>query len=233
LADRRHARPLGPAQPDQHYYPDDQGYRDNRDYGYDNQRYQPADYGRQQAPPPDYGPANTRPGYGPRGDYGPPPPPKKKHTGLKVTGAVMGVLIVVGIISSAAGGSSGKTSSTASSSTTSPVASHTAGALTNSTNSAHPPTADVAVTACSADDLGDVDAKVVVTNHSSKTSNYLITIAMTSRDGATQIDTGNAVVNNLAPGQATAPQDAMGSQTAPAGGFACKVAQVDRYSSTG
>lgn len=42
---------------------------------------------------------------------------------------------------------------------------------------------------------------VIVTNHSSKRSNYLIQISLETADGKTQIDSTNVVVDNLEPGQ--------------------------------
>jgi hypothetical protein len=68
-------------------------------------------------------------------------------------------------------------------------------------------------------------------NHSSKTSNYLITVAFESPDGKTQLDTGNAVVNNLASGQsATETADSLKSELN-SQKFVCKVADVTRYAS--
>ncbi|WP_256790127.1 hypothetical protein [Frankia sp. AvcI1] len=87
---------------------------------------------------------------------------------------------------------------------------------------------DVTITACAADPTtGFAAAKVTVTNHSSKPSNYAITIAFESTDGKTQIGTGLVAVNNLAPGQQS-PQDA-NSLTAASGPFTCKVADITRY----
>jgi hypothetical protein len=148
----------------------------------------------------------------------------------------VGVIVLIAVITSAAGGGKGSagTSAVAPAAGSKSDASPASGAVSSSANKTHPPAGDVAIASCAPDsDAGWVDAKVVVTNHSSKTSNYLVTIAFTSKDNATQIDTGLVAVNNLAPGQASAPQDAMGTNDAPAAGFACKAAQVERYASTG
>jgi transcription elongation factor len=102
----------------------------------------------------------------------------------------------------------------------------TPGAATTSKAPAH--SEDVTISNCGNDDAGFAAAKVVVTNHSSKTSNYAITIAFESPDGATQIGTGLVAVENLAAGQASAPQDASSLQT-PTGVYTCKVADVTRY----
>jgi len=87
---------------------------------------------------------------------------------------------------------------------------------------------DVAITACAPDDAGFAAAKVVVTNHSSKASNYIVNIVMESPDGKTQIGTGLVSVNGLAPGQASSPQDASSLQTAN-GPYTCRVGDITRY----
>lgn len=167
-------------------------------------------------------------GYGPQGTYGPPPAKKthKLRNGLLVG---LGVLVLLGII----GAVSGKHSSGTSTPATPGVATAAAkaGVLTTSSNTSHPPTADVTISSCATNTLGWPSADVVVTNHSAKTSNYLVTVAFVSKDGKTQLDTGMASVDNLTPGQATAPQEASGTNQV-TGGFTCRVAQVERYAST-
>lgn len=62
--------------------------------------------------------------------------------------------------------------------------------------------ADVTVGAVTVDStLGLPSAPVTVVNHSSKRSHYLITIALESADGKTQIDSTIVAVNDLDPGQ--------------------------------
>lgn len=90
--------------------------------------------------------------------------------------------------------------------------------------------ADVALGACSNDSTLNLgEAQVTITNHTSKTSNYLVTIAADSADGKTQIGTGNASAENLQAGQSTTVK-AQFTEAIPAGAV-CKVAQVDRYAS--
>lgn len=61
---------------------------------------------------------------------------------------------------------------------------------------------DVKINSCGKDaDLGWAKANITVTNNSSKASDYLIEITFTSKDGKTQIGTGNTIISNLAPGQ--------------------------------
>lgn len=88
---------------------------------------------------------------------------------------------------------------------------------------------DVAITGCAADaTTGYLAAAVTVTNKSSKTSNYIVTIAFESKDGKTQLDTGLVAVNNLDSGQST-NQTAGGLKAAPAGGYTCKLADLTRF----
>lgn len=109
------------------------------------------------------------------------------------------------------------------------------GAVSNSDNGANPPQADVAITGCALADNqfeGPV-AHMTVTNHSSKTSDYSITVAFDSPDGKTQLDTAGAFVQNLAAGQAS-NQDATSTKQELRGQqFTCKVAQVERTAATG
>lgn len=92
------------------------------------------------------------------------------------------------------------------------------------------PAADVAITACADSENGFLgpEATLTITNNSSKTSNYIITIAFESPDGATQIDTGSAFVNNLGPGQSTT-KTASSLQTDRGQEFVCRVADVSRF----
>jgi hypothetical protein len=55
--------------------------------------------------------------------------------------------------------------------------------------------------------LGIVTAKVTVTNHSHKRSDYIVDLTLESADGLTQFSTAPVLVSGLNPGQATV-QDA-------------------------
>ena len=64
--------------------------------------------------------------------------------------------------------------------------------------------ADVTDVATSAPDaLGWRNVTAKVTNNSSKRSNYIISVAVESADGKTQITTTAMAVNDLEPGQTT------------------------------
>ncbi|MBL7501262.1 hypothetical protein I6A84_13160 [Frankia sp. CNm7] len=88
---------------------------------------------------------------------------------------------------------------------------------------------DVVITACAPDEAGWAAAAVTVTNHSSKASNYIITILMESPDGKTQIGTGLVSVSNLAPGQQSVEETS--SLEDATGPYVCRVGDITRYAS--
>ncbi len=198
-------------------------------------------------------------GWQPDQSWGPPPhgwrlwvddTKAKKHTGRNVALSVLAVLVILIVIGVAAGGSK-KTDNPATGTmpaavtTTVAAAPVTTAAATTTAAAARPTTKsapaiiggndeakkDVTITTCAKDDAGFVDAKVLITNHSSKASNYLVTVAFESPDGTTQLGTGIAAVNDLQPGQ-KAPEDANSLQSA-TGKFTCRVSAVTRYASAG
>jgi hypothetical protein len=122
----------------------------------------------------------------------------------------LAVALALGILALAACSSTGSTGSTAKK--TSKPLSHLE---------------DAKIVTCAKDAAGFASAKVQVTNNSSKPSNYVITVAFESKDGATQIGTGLASVNSLQPKQ-KAVEDANSLKEAPAAGFTCKISDVTR-----
>jgi hypothetical protein len=90
---------------------------------------------------------------------------------------------------------------------------------------------DVGQPRCETDEVGDMVAVMEVTNDSSKRSNYTIEVAFESPAGD-QVDTGSATVSALEPGQST-EASASSFTGAPAGGFTCRVADVERFSDEG
>jgi hypothetical protein len=85
---------------------------------------------------------------------------------------------------------------------------------------------DVKITSCVKDPTsGFADAKVTVTNNSSKPSNYVITIAFDNADGS-QLATSPVFVSNLDPGQSSV-QDA-NAITDATPGYTCKIADATR-----
>lgn len=77
---------------------------------------------------------------------------------------------------------------------------------------------------------GDYDAKVKITNHSSKPSDYVVTIAFESTNGKKQLATGDAIVDSLQPGQSST-QDADGLKSAKVA-FKCVLSDAQRTEST-
>lgn len=97
----------------------------------------------------------------------------------------------------------------------------------------HPALADVSVTKCALPDnqFEGPEATLAVKNNSSKTSNYIITVAFESPDGAKQLDTGNANVQNLAAGQSTEVTATSLKEELRGQQFTCKVSDVTRLAS--
>lgn len=200
-------------------------------------------------------------GWAPDPSWGPPPPGwqlwtpdaakghGKRNTALTVAGVLV-VLVALGVIFG--GAKSTPSSPTASSPKTTAAVTSTAArsataaaATTDTTPPPAEPTTkppavlgandaakkDVKVTSCTKDALGFMDAKVLITNHSSKASNYIVDVVFETPDGKTQLGTGLAAVNDLQPGQ-KAPKLAS-SFTDADGKFACRVSTVTRYASGG
>ena len=125
---------------------------------------------------------------------GPVPPKKKSH---KLRWALLGVGGIVGIIiviTTAAGGGTTNTPST-------PTTNQSSGVSQGigSQNAS----GDVKLGSYTTDAAQFGHVAVTITNHSSKRSDYLITVAVESADGHTQYDTADVYVQNLEPGQTT------------------------------
>jgi len=88
---------------------------------------------------------------------------------------------------------------------------------------------DVALGACKPQDATNwLIADLTITNHSSKASNYMVTVAFEDKAG-NQLGTGIASADHLEPGQSK-PTQALSTTEAPAGAeFTCKVADITRY----
>lgn len=100
------------------------------------------------------------------------------------------------------------------------------GPRSGSGNTAHPPTADVRVTDCAVDGgLGLPAAGLTVTNHSSRTSEYAISVEFTDTAG-NRLTVTAAAVADLGPGH-TARQTARGVRRIH-GPVECRVMRVER-----
>lgn len=174
---------------------------------YPTSGYPPQQFPAQPYPPQQYGPP---PGYG-QPMYGQPPypmmqPPKKSNTGkvLAIIGGVVAaiVLVCVGLVALGVVGAK------------------------QAQNEAD---ADVTVSSCGTQEMLNAqagDAVVSITNHSSSTQSYYVTVAFESRDGGVQYDTAFATVDNLGPGQTTTAKASGFKQIQ--GDMVCKIASVGR-----
>jgi hypothetical protein len=91
------------------------------------------------------------------------------------------------------------------------------------------PVSEVTITACANGALGDVQIKGTAKNDTSKRSDFLIDLAITDQSGATQLGTGNAVAQNVEPGQTALWDGFTTAKWQP--GIVCKVSTVSRTAS--
>jgi hypothetical protein len=91
------------------------------------------------------------------------------------------------------------------------------------------PEGDVKITKCEVDSTTTwASAEVLITNRSSKASNYIVSVEFVDHTGK-RLDEAFTATNNLAPGQ-TAESTAQGLHTISAK-IKCKVVDVTRYAS--
>lgn len=166
---------------------------------------------------------------------GPAPAPKKRR-GLAIGLAIVAVIAVIGIVAAIAGG--GDDEPTAERSSTTEADDPT----TTATSEEEPETeeidqgagsqdasADVGEPTCERDDLDTTTGSVTVTNNSSETSDYWITIALESADGSEQLDTTYASIDRLDPDQTT--EASIDFYDPYVEGSVCRVTEVERTAS--
>jgi hypothetical protein len=112
------------------------------------------------------------------------------------------------------------------------TSSRSPGVIANNAPGSGSATADV--TLGSLDNTSDAyttsyTASLTITNHTSKTSNYMVTVAFESADHSVQYDTATAFADNLQPGQTTTTT-AESFKAIPASAVV-HVAEVTRYAS--
>lgn len=147
-----------------------------------------------------------------------------RHKFLTGFGALVVLIIVIAIATSGGGSKNNPAPVTGDSPAASPQASSQAtGPLSHAS--------DYQIVSCAKDNLGNLDAKVKITNTSTKPSNYTGTIAFDSPDGKTQYDTGPAFAQDVQPGQSTTV-DATTLTPAP-GPYICKLVDATRMSAVG
>ena len=102
--------------------------------------------------------------------------------------------------------------------------------LSHFTTASHPAADDVDLAGCELDhDTGFGTATLAVTNHSSKESNYIVTVEFADAHG-TQVGTADGFVNNVSSGQ-RARSSAVGTYDGPEAGVTCQIKSVDRMAS--
>ena len=96
-------------------------------------------------------------------------------------------------------------------------------------NSKHPPQDDISASGmtCTTDSQGNMQASGTVTNHSSSTSTYTISISF-RRNGA-EIASGSDLLPSVDAGQ-TATWTANSAVSGDGGPFTCKITEIDRFS---
>jgi hypothetical protein len=169
----------------------------------------------------------------PQPAYYPPAPVKRRRTTpLWVTITVGGAGIVIG--AAVGSGGSKNTPAASSSPVTVTITAPTSGAAPAPAAAKTAPVdkgtmADVTLGKPTFDSFGSVTVPVAVTNHSSKTSNYIIEFEVDNAAGI-KVGDGLAATNNLTPGQkAQLSGAAMGSGD---GGTSVKLTNVTRYASS-
>lgn len=185
------------------------------------------------------GQGGAAPGWGQRqppggAPYGSPPPawgpqppaPPGRRFGRGVLigclGAVVLLIVIVAVLVLAFGGSSGKKSPPSPTTTNSGV---------RSSEGAHPPAADVSITSCELDpSTSFASAKLKIINHSSKPSDYSISVEFLAANG-TRVGEGGTLQTHVAPGETA--EDTASSPTQATGNITCKVTSVERFSSAG
>lgn len=97
----------------------------------------------------------------------------------------------------------------------------------SSSNTGNPPQNDVEVTTCEPGEFGLAKVRVRITNHSSKRSNYMLSVNLED-DAGTKVGEAFGASNNIEPGQSAdeeLPATASGTFTR------CVVKNVERYAS--
>lgn len=150
---------------------------------------------------------------------GPPPQPKKSSAGKIIGFGCLGI-VLAGLASNDRDPSPKPGASKESTDK---------GGKSSGDDKAPGPTGDVKIDSCEIDDaLHWPSAKLTITNRSSKTSNYAISLEFVDASG-TRISEGFAASNNLGPGK-VAKETAQGTADAK-GKITCRITEVTRYAS--
>lgn len=97
------------------------------------------------------------------------------------------------------------------------------------TSASHPPAADVEISRCFTDEFGYAEMELMILNHSSEPSTYLVNVQWQSADGKVQFGTSIGSASHLESGQTINVQ--VPSVVTPNGSFVCRVTDVTRFAS--
>jgi hypothetical protein len=91
---------------------------------------------------------------------------------------------------------------------------------------------DATIVSCTTTN-GQPTAKVKIVNHSSKTSNYIVTVAFDSSDGKVHYvsSLSSSSTSDVAPGGTIVRNTAVSKSSSNSGKFSCKVESVSRWAS--
>lgn len=89
---------------------------------------------------------------------------------------------------------------------------------------------DVAIVSCTTSN-GQPAAKVRIVNHSSKTSNYIVTVAFDSSDGNVHYRSTVSSTSDVGSGETVIRNTAVSKSSSNSGTFSCKVDSVERWAS--
>lgn len=146
--------------------------------------------------------------------YGPPVPPEKKSRFGRgcifgCLGAVAGIVVIIVVLAVVLSGSSSNTN------------------VPSGTNTVHPPANDVRITSCDVDPTTSLPtAKLLITNQSSQTSTYLVSVEFDLANG-TRVSEGATGSTSVAPGQKV--DTSAGGPDQVSGQITCKVTDVTRF----
>ena len=101
------------------------------------------------------------------------------------------------------------------------------GPASKSANTDHPPQDDVTLGTCTTDEVGFITAKGLITNHSSKASDYFVHVEFVA--GGTRYAEGIAAANGVAPGQRSEWEANGVTDARP--GTNCNITDVERSAS--
>lgn len=156
------------------------------------------------------------------------PPKKKSHGCLIAAAVVVGLFLLIGVIAAIAGSNSDTDTAGSGGAGSSSDNSADGGAESDfSTNDENPPAADIDDITCT-EEFGLITGVVNVTNNSSGTSNYIITIGV-EQDGV-KIGEGFGSLDNVDPGQ-TARVEIVATGDTQGQPFQCAVDEVERFAS--